>query len=266
VRAAAALARSPGEGRERIRERIAERGERRIAPFVYEAEAEWETRLHTLLHVEWPCTARAEFDPIWHNMIRSLTERNLAFGRGAYGGWDDADPAFARAVWCLARHLRPRKVVETGVARGVTTRFLLEALERNGSGRLWSIDLPPLLERGLRSETAAAVPERCRGNWTYLEGSSRRRLPRLLADLGGIDLFVHDSIHTERNLRFELDLAMGAMGRHGALVSDDVHMNAGFRAYVGSTTLVCPSDDGAGLFGIVLRSVAPVERDARLTS
>ena len=154
-------------------------------------------------------------------------------------------------------------MVETGVARGVTTRFLLEAFERNGSGRLWSIDLPPLLERGLRSETAAAVPERCRRRWKYLEGSSRRRLPRLLADLGGIDLFVHDSIHTERNLRFELDRAMAAIGGHGALVCDDVHMNAGFRAYAGSGTLVCPSDDGAGLFGIVLRSVPPAAQDPR---
>jgi predicted O-methyltransferase YrrM len=156
--------------------------------------------------------------------------------------------------------LRPGKVVETGVARGVTTRFLLEALERNGSGRLWSIDLPPLIERGLRSQTAAAVPDSRRTRWQYVEGSSRRRLPRLLAELGEIDLFVHDSIHTERNLRFEFDRAAAVMGRHGALVCDDVHLNAGFRAYAGPGTLVCPSDDGAGLFGIVLRGFAPASQ------
>jgi hypothetical protein len=257
ARAAAAVTRSPREGGGRIRERIAERSERRLGPFVYEAEPEWEARLHTLLGVEWPCRARAEFDPLWRDVLRLLREQNLVVGRGAYGGWDDADPAFARAVWCLARHLRPRKVVETGVARGVTTRFLLEALERNGSGRLWSIDLPPLIERKLRNQTAAAVPERARGRWEYLEGSSRRRLPRLLAELGELELFVHDSIHTERNLRFELDRAIAVMGVRGALVSDDVHMNAGFRAYAGPGTLVCRSDDRAGLFGIVLRGTGP---------
>jgi hypothetical protein len=143
-------------------------------------------------------------------------------------------------------------VVETGVARGVTTRFLLEALERNGSGQLWSIDLPPLIERGLRDETAAAVPEACRTRWQYLEGSSRHLLPGLLEDLGEIDLFVHDSIHTERNLRFELERATAAIGARGAAVSDDVHMNAGFRAYSGPGSLVCPSDDGEGLFGITV--------------
>jgi predicted O-methyltransferase YrrM len=256
LRVAAALARGPGEAVERIRERIAERRERLTRPSVYETEPEWEAKLHALLGVDWPCAARAEFDPLWRDIRRLLTEQNLTVGRGAYGGWDDADPAFARAVWCLARHLRPQKVVETGVARGITTRFLLEALERNGGGRLWSIDLPPLLDRKLRSQTAAAIPERCRRHWQYVEGSSRRRLPRLLADLDEIDLFVHDSIHTARNLRFELDGALASMGARGAVVSDDVHMNAAFQAHAGPGTLVCPSDDRAGLFGIIVRGIA----------
>lgn len=241
---------------ERIHERIAERRERRAGPPVYQPERDWEAKLHAHLGIEWPCAARAEFDPLWSDVRQLLTDQSLTLGRGAYGGWDDADPAFARAVWCLARHLRPGKVVETGVARGITTRFLLEALERNGNGRLWSIDLPPLLDRKLRSQTGAAIPERCRRHWQYVQGSSRRRLPQLLADLDEIDLFVHDSIHTGRNLRFELDSALTAIGPRGALVSDDVHMNTAFQAHAGLGGLVCPSDDGAGLFGIIIKGIA----------
>jgi hypothetical protein len=251
-RATAALVRSPGEGCERIVERMVERRERPLIPFVYETETEWEAKLHTVLGTEWPCAPRAEFDPIWRSIVTMLSSRSLAIGRGAYGGWDDADQAFARAVWCLVRHLRPSKVVETGVARGVTTRFVLEALERNRNGRLWSIDLPPLLEHTLREETAAAVPESSRGRWQYVEGSSRRRLPQLLSELGEIDLFIHDSMHTARNVLFEVNMAKAAMGSFGAVVVDDVHMNAAFRSYAGPTTLVCRSDDGAGAFGIVL--------------
>jgi hypothetical protein len=84
--------------------------------------------------------------------------------------------------------MRPKKVVETGVARGVTTRFILEGLERNGEGRLWRIDLPPLRQGDLPEENGAAVPERCRARWAYIQGSSRRRLPGLLAELDKIDL------------------------------------------------------------------------------
>lgn len=77
--------------------------------------------------------------------------------RGAFGGWDDGDARLGRLAWCLTRHLRPEFVVETGVARGLTTRVILEAMDRNGRGRLWSIDLPPLIAQELWEETAAAV-------------------------------------------------------------------------------------------------------------
>jgi hypothetical protein len=60
----------------------------------------------------------------------------------------------------------------------------------------------PALDTAYHSEIAAAVPSDLRSRWTYLNGTSRRRLPPLLAELGEIDLFVHDSSHTTRNDAF----------------------------------------------------------------
>jgi hypothetical protein len=179
-------------------------------------------------------------------------------GRGTFGGWDDADPVLACAVWCLAAHLRPRRAVETGVARGLTTRFILERLMRQPDGRLWSIDIPPLIERGLAGETGAAVPASCRSRWTYVRGSSRVRLPGLLRRLGRIELFVHDSMHTERNMTFELETAWASLSPGGAIVVDDVHRNAAFAAFLESIgeeaeSVVAASSDRAGQVGIVLR-------------
>src|SRR2546428_13236693 len=118
LRVAAALSRSPGEAVERIHERIAERRERRAGPPVYEAEQEWEAKLHALLGVEWPCAARAEFDPLWSDVRRLLTDQNLALGRGAYGGGGDAHPPRCRAVRGPARDPRPREGGETGEGPG----------------------------------------------------------------------------------------------------------------------------------------------------
>src|SRR2546425_3005903 len=109
MRVAAALARGPGEAVERIRERIAERRERRAGPSFYETEPEWEAKLHARLGVEWPCAARAEFDPLWRDVRRLLTEQNLTVGRGAYGGGGGAHPAVAPPGLGLGRPLRPRK-------------------------------------------------------------------------------------------------------------------------------------------------------------
>jgi methyltransferase family protein len=203
-------------------------------------------------------------DLVFCDVVKLLRKRGLAVGRGAYGGWDDADPAFARAVWCLATHLAPRRVVETGVVRGVTTRFILEALERSRRGHLWSIDRPPL-DRRLHAEIGAVGPAHLRGKWTLLHGTSRRKLPDLLRRIAPIDLFVHDSLHTERNLRFELTKAWGAMGGQGVLVADDIDRNAAFRRFVqaplGLESLVAPADDGRSCFGIALpvRSAGPTQ-------
>ncbi len=79
----------------------------------------------------------------------------MRFGLESFYGSNDADPELSRALWCLVRHLRPTKTVETGVAHGISSRVILEALERSGHGRLWSIDPPP--EARLAGEVGVAV-------------------------------------------------------------------------------------------------------------
>jgi len=162
-------------------------------------------------------------------------------------------------------HLKCETVVETGVAHGVTSRIILEAMIRNGRGHLWSIDLPPL-DRALREQVGVAVDPVMRDRWTYISGSSRRRLPGLLSRLGRIDLFVHDSLHSERNVRFELDRAWPVLRPEGALVVDDIDANWGFHTFnetfAGNPHLVCEAEplrpdhrrfNKKGLFGIVLK-------------
>jgi predicted O-methyltransferase YrrM len=211
-------------------------------------------------------------------VIESLQTKGLEVGVGSFGGFNDGEPELVRAIWCLVRHLRPTNVVETGVARGISSRFILEALERNGVGRLWSIDQPPPLDPELHEQVGAAVNNRCRRRWSYIRGSSRRRLPGLLASLGSIDLFLHDSIHTEYNTRFELERAWSVLSPGGVVVADDIDLNSGFhsfaRAYSDHPFFVCrarplQSDrsrfEGAGLFGI-LQKAAPGVRSQLLTT
>lgn len=254
----------PVEAWLRLRAKAVKRWERRKPPCPYVPDAGWERQLHEILGIQWPCSATEEFWALWPRVIGSLTAKGIKVGVGHFNGWNDGDPAFVRAVWCLTRHLRPRHVVETGVARGVTSRFILEALERNETGHLWSIDLPPSLATDFHAEIGAAVATHCRHRWSYIRGSSQRRLPGLLASLGQIDLFVHDSLHTEANVRFELQQAWSALRPGGAIVVDDIDLNWSFHSFAQTCaerkTLVCGAEplehepfrpfDGKGLFGI----------------
>jgi len=195
---------------------------------------------------------------MWENIHDELRARGIVTGRGEYAGWDDSDPALARATWCLVRHLRPQRVIETGVGRGLTSRMVLQAMERNGRGHLWSIDKPPPLAPSLQRQIGAAVPFELRANWTYIRGSSRQRLARLVGQLKGIDLFIHDSAHTRHNVVFELETAWPMLHPGGAALVDDIDLSRGFERFVDThhdeaQSLIGVSDDAERLLGVVAK-------------
>ena len=222
----------------------------------YEPEPDWEARLHTWLGAPWPCRESAKLDSLWLGIASELQARGLGFGRQTYGEYSDAEISLSRAVWCIVLHQRPSVVVETGVAHGVTSRIVLEALNRNDRGHLWSIDLPHLFDKNLHVQTGAAIPDSCRNRWTYIKGSSRRRLPSLLRSLNQVDLFIHDSLHTARNTRFEMEQTQRALASGGLMIVDDIGTHQAFARFAHDfpslETLVCPHSDRAGsYFGLV---------------
>jgi len=234
-------------------------------PCQYEFDPEWEKRLHEALGLEWPCPAAAEFQEFWPRLIRELRDKGIDAGPLAFQWWNDGDAGLSRSIWCLTRHLAPGRIIETGVAHGVTSRCILEAVKRNGSGHLWSIDLPPI-ERYWREQVGIAVGDDFADLWTYIAGSSRRRLPKLLAALGHVDLFVHDSLHSERNVSFELGCAWAALAPGGAIVADDVDASWGLHSFRQSVpvaqSFVCEAEvsrpdtrrfNQKGLFAVLLK-------------
>ncbi len=204
------LTSDPGDTWARLCESYLGGREWRIPPFPYETDPDWERQLHALLGAEWPCPVAKDFWEVWSEVIRELEALGIQPGPESFRDWNDGDAGFVRAIWCLILHQDLRYIVETGVAHGVTSRFVLEALARNGGGHLWSIDVPPL-ESDWKRWVGIAVAAPLRTRWTYIKGTSRQRLPELLGKLGEVDLFVHDSLHTERNVRFELEQAWGTL-------------------------------------------------------
>jgi len=251
-RALAFLATHPAEALDRLLSKVEHARDRRVRrSAVYEATPDSERRLHQLIGAPFPCSAADEFEAVWGGLAESLAASSSFVGEWIH----DADPGLTRIAWCVVRHLQPAKIVETGVARGITSRILLEALERSGGGRLWSVDLP-LLRSRWHDQTAAAVPSDRRARWTYVRGSSRRRLPNLLAELGAIDLFLHDSAHTEANMRYEFETGWAALRSGGVLLSHDITMNAAFSdfaAAVPAEPLFAQYDESRGMVGVLVK-------------
>jgi predicted O-methyltransferase YrrM len=154
-------------------------------------------------------------------LLQSIRTRDAFSPRWA------ADSRLARLCYVLCRLIKPSSVIETGVAYGVSSAFILRALEENGHGTLHSVDLPPL-RREYEGFWGIAVPDALRGRWHLHRGSSARILPRLLAQTRTIDLFLHDSLHTGRNMRREFDTVWPHIRTGGALLADDVERNRSF--------------------------------------
>lgn len=127
----------------------------------------------------------------------------------------------AEVLYVLARLLKPRVVLETGVANGMSSTFLLQALVDNGSGVLHSVEYPPF-GKFHDPRVGALVPEGLRGPWTVHRGKVSRVFPRLVPALGEVDLFMHDSEHTYENMSYEMRTVWPRISQRGILASDDI--------------------------------------------
>jgi predicted O-methyltransferase YrrM len=145
-----------------------------------------------------------------------------------------------RLLYYCTRLQRPEVVVETGVFDGFSSAFILKALRDNQRGRLCSIDLPA--RTVVRASTDKMsfdrlptgqdpgwiVPASLRPRWTLRLGASQRLLGPWLAELGTIDLFFHDSLHTRAHMAWEYSVAWPALSEGGVLSSDDVFWSRAF--------------------------------------
>ncbi len=157
---------------------------------------------------------------------------NLLNNPGPFGNIVNGTTTLGRLCYLACRQLRPRVVVETGVAYGVTSAYILQALEDNGLGELRSIDLPPL-GRDVESYIGYMIPLQLRNRWRLRVGSARNVLPQVLSEVGSIDVFVHDSLHTYRHMKWEFQKALTSLRPGGLLISDDIEMNRAFEETVG---------------------------------
>lgn len=179
-----------------------------------------------------------------------VRQRATSLRGGPIDDRHNADPLLARCCYAIARAMRPRVVVETGVAHGVTTAYVLAALDANAHGELHSIDMPPH-DAGADARVGACVPEPLRARWQLHRGFSRRVLPGLMSELGGVDMFVHDSLHTFDNMMFEFAQARTAR----VIIADDIELNAAFAQIARGALLagVVAQHEKSSLFGVLVR-------------
>lgn len=156
------------------------------------------------------------FDSRWHDL------RDGDVLGGTAGRLD------AKFMYVLCRAVKPQTVIETGVRYGAFDAHVLAAMEKNGEGTLYSIDIPEAVKK---YELGYLIPENLRDRWELRIGDSKEVLPELVEELETVDIFLHDSLHRPEYMRAEYNSVFPALSGKGVLASHDVFMTDTFQSF-----------------------------------
>ena len=153
-------------------------------------------------------------------------------------------------LYYFTRKTKPAIIVETECWYGISSSYILAAINKNNFGKLYTINLPTYPEKGgyidenpyspeedrtaslpFGKEPGFIIPTFLKNNWELILGSSKEELPKLLNKLGIIDMFLHDSLHSYENMMFEFDIVLRFLKKGGYIFSDNIDWNSAFKDF-----------------------------------
>jgi predicted O-methyltransferase YrrM len=170
-------------------------------------------------------TSNQEFSKSLDDSRSTPGHRRSSWGPGI-------SPTLGVVLYAVCRQVRAVAVVETGVASGVSSSYILQSLEDNRLGALYSIDLP--LWEGA---SGSIIPDYLRYRWHLIVGRSSDTLLPLLEQVGAIDVFLHDSEHSYGNMLWEYQTAWAHLKGGGVLLSHNIDSSDAFSDFCSSIKL-----------------------------
>ena len=77
----------------------------------------------------------------------------------------------------------------------------------------------------------SVIPENLKNKWNLVLGKSNEKLEKLFEDVSDVEIFIHDSLHTYKNMMFEFETALQKIRNNGIIISDDVLENDAFHDF-----------------------------------
>lgn len=121
--------------------------------------------------------------------------------------WSEAD-RFQKELSVLIQRLRPRVVVETGYANGLSAEWITKAMDANNQGTLYSVE-------------AYAVQKTTHPRLRFIPGLSYNVLLDIFIESGPWSVFLHDSDHGVVCQTFEYEVAWSFVSPGGIIATDD---------------------------------------------
>ncbi len=153
---------------------------------------------------------------------KKLQKLNLKLGGGAN----------LLLLYFLVRKIKPKIVIETGVAAGFSSLSILTAMKKNNYGCLYSSDFPYFRIKNPEKYIGYIIDEKFK-NWKlFIEGDDLN-LPIILNQIEGkIDIFHYDSDKTFSGKKNTYELIKPYLGNKSLLIFDDIQDDGFFKVFV----------------------------------
>jgi predicted O-methyltransferase YrrM len=166
------------------------------------------------------------------NIIRTNAEKTLKdieYDLGGGGAYD--------LLYFLVRYLRPRTIVETGVAAGYSSYACLQAIRANKEGRLLSSDFPYFRLPDPENYIGIIIPEELKNDWSLFIEGDRKNFVKILGLCDEIDLLHYDSDKSYAGRAYALSLLAPRLTDRSVILMDDIEDNNFFFDFVEKKSL-----------------------------
>ena len=79
-----------------------------------------------------------------------------------------------------------------------------------------------------KSNSKFIIPKNLQNRWKLTVGTSSEKLEKIFQSIEKADIFLHDSLHTYKNMLLEFQTAWPFIKNNGFLLSDDIDDNNAF--------------------------------------
>jgi len=151
-------------------------------------------------------------------------------------------------LYYIVRIKKPELMIETGVATGLSSFFILKAMSENNFGKLVSTDI--------RYDAGEIVPDYLRNRWNFilLKRDNKNQFKKFINGFDKIDIFFHDSDHSYWWQNLEYVYSFEHIKKGGLLVSDDIDNSYAFLDFVKKNKLAFYSFFNVGsMAGVIIK-------------
>lgn len=137
-------------------------------------------------------------------------------------------------LYFLTRIIRPKHVLETGVAAGFSSQAILLAMGKNNHGQLYSSDFPYFRESNPEDYIGILVDEILKTRWHLFIDGDRKNLKKIFKLVSNFEIVHYDSDKSYNGRKFFMKKIQKHLTKNFIIIMDDIQDNAFFYDFIKS--------------------------------